>query len=116
QILVRASKKGVWRTQGQSLNIEQNQEAEAPSIDFAGTGRTVPWTAWYEPNSHLGDKTNIFASRFVAAQNKWIPEGQDRSPNNKVPSLNIHTDQEADNPALAGGATVSRGRPGPRAA
>ena len=55
QIFVRAFKNGVWKTQGQSLNIDRDQEAEAPSIDFAGTGRTVPWTAWYEPNSHLGD-------------------------------------------------------------
>ena len=113
QIFVRAFKNGAWKTQGQSLNIEQNQEAEAPSIDFAGTGRTVPWTAWYEPNSHLGDKTNIFASRFAAAQNKWIPEGQDRAPNNKVPSLNIHTNQEAENPALAGGAATAGNDPVP---
>ena len=38
----------------QSLNIDQNVEAEAPSIDFAGAGRTVPWDAWYEPNAALG--------------------------------------------------------------
>lgn len=113
QIFVRAFKNGAWKTQGQSLNIERDQEAEAPSIDFAGTGRTVPWTAWYEPNSHLGDKTNIFASRFAAAQNTWIPEGQDRAPNNKVPSLNIHTNQEAENPALAGGAATAGNDPVP---
>ena len=114
QIFVRAFKNGVWKTQGQSLNIERNQEAEAPSIDFAGAGRTVPWTAWYEPNSHLpGGKTNIFASRFAAAQNTWIPEGQDRAPNNKVPSLNIHTNQDAENPALAGGAVTAGNDPVP---
>jgi len=45
QIFVRAFKNGAWQTQGQSLNIQANQEAEAPSIDFAGTGRTVPWTS-----------------------------------------------------------------------
>jgi hypothetical protein len=113
QIFVRAFKNGAWKTQGQSLNIEHDQKAEAPSIDFAGTGRTVPWTAWYEPNSHLGDKTNIFASRFAAAQNQWIPEGQDRAPTHKVPSLNIHTDQEAENPALAGGAATAGNDPVP---
>jgi hypothetical protein len=114
QIFVRAFKNGVWKTQGQSLNIDRNKEAEAPSIDFAGTGRTVPWTAWYEPNDNLpGGKTNIFASRFAAAANQWIPEGQDRAPNHKVPSLNIHTDQEAENPALAGGAAVAGNDPVP---
>ena len=114
QIFVRAFKNGAWKTQGQSLNIDRNKEAEAPSIDFAGAGRTVPWTAWYEPNDNLpGGKTNIFASRFAAAQNTWIPEGQDRAPNHKVPSLNIHTDQDAENPALAGGAAVAGNDPVP---
>src|SRR3954454_1203504 len=115
QIFVRAFKNGVWRTQGQSLNIDRNKEAEAPSIDFAGTGRTVPWTAWYEPNNNLpGGKTNIFASRFAAAQNKWIPEGQDRAANHAgIPSLNIHTDKEAESPAVAGGAATAGNDPVP---
>ena len=51
QIFVRAFKNGQWVTQGKSLNISPNVEAEAPSIDFAGTGRTVPWDSWYEPNA-----------------------------------------------------------------
>ena len=51
QIFVRAFKNGQWVTQGKSLNISANVEAEAPSIDFAGTGRTVPWDSWYEPNA-----------------------------------------------------------------
>jgi hypothetical protein len=108
QIFVRAFKGGRWITQGRSLNIDQAQEAEAPSIDFAGTGRKVPWTAWYEPNANLaGGRTNIFASRFDAAANTWIPEGQDRAPAHRVPSLNIHTDRTAENPALVGGAAVA---------
>jgi hypothetical protein len=107
QIFVRSFKNGVFTTRGQSLNIDPDQEAEEPSIDFAGTGRTVPWTTWYEPNVHLpGGETNIFASRFDAPNNKWIPEGQDRAPNFKVPSLNIHTDREAVDPSVAGGAAV----------
>src|SRR5262249_31601645 len=63
QIFVRAFKNGQWVTQGNpaSLNIEPNQEAEAPSIDFAGANRTVPWVSWYEPNSHTGEPTQIFA-------------------------------------------------------
>ena len=114
QIFVRAFKNGAWKTQGQSLNIDRGKEAEAPSIDFAGAGRTVPWTAWYEPNDNLpGGRTNIFASRFAAAQNTWIPEGQDRAPTHKVPSLNIHTDREAENPALAGGAATPGNDPVP---
>ena len=114
QIFVRAFKNGRWVTHGQSLNVQANQEAEAPSIDFAGTGRKVPWTAWYEPNSNLpGGKTNIFASRFNATANVWVPEGQDRAPGHAVPSLNIHTDRTAENPALAGGAAVAGNDPVP---
>ncbi|WP_187369403.1 hypothetical protein [Baekduia soli] len=113
QIFVRAFKGGVWSTQGGALNIDPTQEAEAPSIDFAGAGRTVPWTAWYEPNPHLGTATNIFASRFDATARTWIPEGQDRAPAFKVPSLNIHTDRDAENPAVAGGATVAGNNPVP---
>ena len=51
QIFVRAFKNGAWQTQGQSLNIQANQEGEAPSIDFAGTGRTVPWTSGTSPTA-----------------------------------------------------------------
>ena len=36
RIFVRAFKNGQWVTQGPSLNIDQNVEAEGPSIDFAG--------------------------------------------------------------------------------
>jgi hypothetical protein len=115
QIFVRAFKDGQWRTQGTpaSLNIDPQQEAEAPSIDFAGAGRTVPWVSWYEPNVHLGAATNIFASRFDAAGKVWVPEGQDRAPVHKVPSLNIHTDRDAENPAVVGGAAVAGANPVP---
>jgi hypothetical protein len=111
RIFVRAFKNGQWVTQGPSLNIDQNVEAEAPSIDFAGAGRTVPWDAWYEPNAALGGEKQIFASRFVAANNIWQPEGQDRG--SGVPSLNINTDKEAENPSVAGGAAVAGADPVP---
>jgi hypothetical protein len=115
QIFVRAFKNGAWVTQGSpaSLNIEADVEAEAPSIDFAGAGRTVPWVAWYEPNSHFGDPTNIFASRFNAGANRWLPSGQDRTDGAQVPSLNIHTNRTAENPSVAGGATVAGADPVP---
>src|SRR5438094_10461317 len=76
QIFVRAFKNGAWVTQGSpaSLNIDPTQEAEAPSIDFAGTGRTVPWVAWYEPSAAAGWPTNIFASRFNIAANRRSEE------------------------------------------
>jgi hypothetical protein len=110
-IFVRAFKNGQWVTQGPSLNIDPNVEAEAPSIDFAGPGRTVPWDAWYEPNAALGGQKQIFASRFVAAANTWQPEGQNRGAG--VPSLNINTDKEAENPSVAGGAAVAGADPVP---
>jgi hypothetical protein len=121
-IFVRAFKNGAWVTEGfpASLNIDTSKEAEAPSIDFAGTGRTVPWVSWYEPNTNLsgGVPTQIFASRFAAnagstGGGQWVPEGQDRAPTMKVPSLNIHTGNTAENPAVAGGATTAGNDPVP---
>jgi len=115
EIFVRAFKNGAWVTQGSpaSLNIDPRQEAEAPSIDFAGPGRTVPWVAWYEPNIHFGEPTNIFASRFNAGANAWLPSGQERAADFHVPSLNIHTNRTAENPSVAGGATVAGNDPVP---
>ena len=119
QIFVRAFKNGQWTTQGfpASLNIDTNQKAEAPSIDFAGTGRTVPWVSWYEPSVHLGGAKNIFASRFDSTQNKWVFAGQGRDTGGvgtvPVPSLNINTGQDAENPSVAGGSAVDPTKPGP---
>jgi hypothetical protein len=117
-IFVRAFKNGQWVTQGLSLNISAGAEAEGPSIDFAGAGRNVPWASWYEPNAALGGETQVFASRFCAAvgpgcpaANTWVPEGQDRGAG--VPSLNIHINREAENPAVVGGATVPGAAPVP---
>jgi hypothetical protein len=112
QIFVRAFKNGAWVTQGfpASLNIDPTAEAEAPSIDFAGPGRTVPWVSWYEPMESKGWPTNIFASRFNAAANVWLPSGQVRG---GFPSLNIHVLRTAENPSVAGGATVAGNDPVP---
>ena len=113
-IFVRAFKNGAWQTQGQSLNIQANQEAEAPSIDFAGTGRPCRGRRGTSPTATSpAARRKIFASRFNAANNTWIPEGQDRAPQNSVPSLNIHTNQDAENPALVGGAAKAGADPVP---
>ena len=62
----------------------------------------------------------MFASRFDntgdANQNKWIFGGQSRGTGGgtvPVPSLNIHTDQGAENPSVAGGSAVDPTKPGP---
>jgi hypothetical protein len=113
EIFVRAFKNGAWATQGlpASLNIDPAAEAEGPSIDFAGPGRTVPWVAWYEPVARLGWPTNIFASRFNAGANRWLPSGQARG--GGLPSLNIHVLRTAENPSVAGGAAVAGADPVP---
>ena len=65
------------------MNFDQGQDGEAPAIDFAGTGRTVPWASWYESTSGADfGADNIFASKFDntgdANQGKWIFAGQGR--------------------------------------
>ena len=136
QVFVRSFANGAWTTRGNgtvggdssaspkftgSLNFDQGQDGEAPSIDFAGAGRTVPWATWYENTSGTGfDNNNVFASRFDntgdANQGKWIFGGQGRGNDGTgtdVPSLNIHTDQDAENPSVAGGSTADPTKPGP---
>ena len=100
-----------------ALNIDPAVEAEAPSIDFAGARRTVPWDAWYEPSKALGGVKQIFASRFCAADAICPPAGPG-SPRGRTaaaarPSLNINTDREAENPSVAGGAAVAGNDPVP---
>ena len=114
QIFVRAFKSGAWVTQGfpASLNVDPTEEAEAPSIDFAGARRTVPWVAWYEPNAASVWPTNIFASRFNVAANVWLPSGQGRGPLH-LPSLNLNPRRTAENPSVAGGAAVAGDDPVP---
>jgi hypothetical protein len=134
QIFARSFAGGVWTTRGNgtvggrssgsptfrgSLNFDQGQDGEAPAIDFAGAGRTVPWDTWYESTEGKGfDKeNNVFASRFDNASGKWIFGGQSRGKGGgegpPVPSLNIHTNQNAENPSVAGGSAVDPTKPGP---
>jgi hypothetical protein len=134
QIFVRAFAAGAWSTKGAgtvsggssasptfpgSLNFDQGQDGEAPAIDFAGSGRTVPWTTWYE-NTPAFSAEQVFASRFDntgdANQGKWIFAGQSRGTGTgmvPVPSLNINTGQNAENPSVAGGSAVDPAKPGP---
>jgi hypothetical protein len=136
QVFSRSFAAGVWTTRGigtvggrssaapqfpGSLNFDQGQDGEAPSIDFAGAGRTVPWATWYENTTGTGfGNNNVFASRFDNTgdvnQNKWIFAGQNRGSGGGsvlVPSLNIHTNQDAENPSVAGGSAVDPTKPGP---
>ena len=92
-----------------------NQEAEAPSIDFAGAGRTVPWVGVVRAEQRPpGGKKQIFASRFdAAAQHLAAPRARTARRPNSVPSLNIHTNRDAENPAVVGGAAVAGADPVP---
>jgi hypothetical protein len=134
QVFSRSFATGKWTTRGNgtvggrsstsptftgSLNFDQLQDGEAPSIDFAGGGRTVPWATWYEFTTGFG-RDNVFASRFDntgdANQGKWIFAGQDRGLGGgtvPVPSLNIHTNRNAVDPSVAGGSAVDPTKPGP---
>ncbi|MBV9424611.1 MAG: hypothetical protein JOZ98_16995 [Solirubrobacterales bacterium] len=119
QIVVRAFKSGQWQTQGfpVSLNEDQSQDATAPSIDFTGANRTVPWVGWAEPSTVLGGLSQIFASRFASqpapAPNggQWIHEGQQVT--GTAPSLNINTNRSAADPSLIGGTTSAGANPAP---
>ncbi len=130
QIFVRSFAGGSWTTRGAgtiggvssaepkfsgSLNFDQTSGAEAPAIDFAGSERTVPWAAWYEEStSFFGPE--IFASRFDAAQDKWVFAGQGRGKGTgsvPIPSLNINPEQEAEDPSVAGGSLSEPSKPGP---
>ncbi len=132
QIFSRSFANGVWKTRGNgtvggrssaaptfpgSLNFDQGQDGEAPAIDFAGAGRTVPWATWYENTTGTGfAANNIFASRFDNTTGKWIFAGQSRGNGGAgpdVPSLNIHTGKDAENPSVAGGSAVDPTKPGP---
>ncbi len=132
QIFSRSFAGGLWTTRGNStvggrssaspqfpasLNFDQGQDGEAPAIDFAGAGRAVPWATWYENTSGVGfGANNVFASRFDVNQTKWIFAGQSRGAGGgsvPVPSLNLHTDQSAENPSVAGGSAVDPTKPGP---
>jgi hypothetical protein len=137
QIFSRSFAGGVWKTRGTgtvggrsdsgrtfagSLNFDQAQDGEAPSIDFAGVNRVVPWATWYENTSGfgIGGVNQVFASRFDntgdANQDKWLFGGQGRGLAGgtvPVPSLNIRTDQSAENPSIAGGSATDPTKPGP---
>ena len=136
QIFVRSFAGGSWTTRGSgtvggrssalptlraSLNFDQAQDGEVPSIDFAGSGRTVPWASWSENTTGAGfGGNNVFASRFDnsgdANEGKWIFGGQGRGTGGgtvPVPSINIHTNQSAQNASLAGGSASDPTAPGP---
>jgi hypothetical protein len=135
QIFVRAFKGGAWSTQGNgtvngfssstptfsgSLNFDQSVDGEVPSIDFAGPGRAVPWATWYEDGTPGFSSTKqIFTSRFhpgpdAVNPNTWEFAGQNRATSGlPVPSLNLHPDQDAINPAIAGGSAADPTKPGP---
>ena len=100
-----------------SLNFDQTRDGEAPAIDFAGTGRAVPWATWYEDNTTPFGHKEIFAARFDATNDVWVFAGQGRpgaaGPANP-PSLNIRTNKDAEDPSIAGGnAAGDPTKPGP---
>ncbi len=139
QIFSRSFAGGAWTTRGNgtvggrsssaptfsgSLNFDQGQDGEAPAIDFAGTGRTVPWATWYENTTwrRTSAANNIFASRFDntgdANQGKWLFGGQGRGTGGQRDTrpgpVAEHPHQpDAENPSVAGGSAADPTKPGP---
>jgi hypothetical protein len=140
QIFVRAFFGSRWVTQGHgtlgglssddplapsSLNFSDDSDAEQPAIDFAGPGRTVPWAVWSEqnrrgPSNPAPAQAQIFASRFHPPStepdsDRWEFAGQNRTTGDEpgLPSLNLHVDRDARDPALAGGSPSDQAAPGP---
>ena len=112
QIFVRAFKNGQWVTQGQSLNIDPNAEAEAPSIDFAGAGRNVPvGLVVRAQRRRSAARSRSSPAASTPRPTRGCPRARTAGP--ACPSLNIHTDKEAENPSVAGGAAVPGNAPVP---
>lgn len=111
QIFVSRQNGSAFEPVGASLNIHANVVAEKPSIDFAGQDRTVPWATWYEPSPGFGGAKQVFASRFNKDSGLWVPSGQDRGGNE--PSLNIHTNKDAEDPVVVGGTANPANSPTP---
>ena len=118
-IVVRAFKAGAWQTEGfpESLNVDAG--AAAPSIDFTGANRTVPWVAWAEPKTALGGvepdlRQPLRASQPTPAQNggQWIHEGQTSTRRTARRSTSTPTVTPTD-PSLIGGTTTAGANPAP---
>ena len=93
----------------------EGQEAEAPSIDFAGAGRTVPWVVLVRAQRRTSARRRTSSPAASTRPRTGLdPRGPGpRARPNKVPSLNIHTDRDAENPAVVGGAAVAGNDPVP---
>ena len=134
QVFVRAFAGGAWSTKGigtvggkssasptfpGSLNFDQGRTARrrrSTSPARAGRSRGRPGTR----ARRRFNANQIFASRFDnsgdANQGKWLFAGQSRGNGTgtvPVPSLNIHTAQNAENPSVAGGSAADPTKPGP---
>ena len=131
QVFSRAFAGGAWVTKGHgtvngassgsptflsSLNFDQTHDAEAPSIDFAGTGRTVPWATWYEDDTAPFGREEVFAiAASTRTTDKWIFAGQGRPGTGAPPvAQHPHATKDAENPEVAGGdAAGDTTKPGP---
>ena len=119
QILVEKFANNAFSLQGNSLNFNPAEDASDPSIDFAGKGSSVPWTAWEEGAAGV---SQIFASKFNPnpdlANGAWeingaLRPGEANPSLQRGPSLNFHTDKSASEPELAGGTLNPTGDPAP---
>ena len=136
QVFSRSFAAGAWTTRGigtvggrssaaptfqGSLNFDQDRTARPPrSTSPAPVARCRGRRGTRTRAGPASATNNVFASRFDnngdANQGKWIFGGQGRGLGGgsvPVPSLNIHTDQSAENPSVAGGSAADPTKPGP---
>ena len=124
QIFSRSFAGGAWTTRGSGHRrrpLERRAAVQRLAELRPGPGRRGPGDRLRRRRTHraVGDvvrehrrarastTTTSSPAAFDATQNKWVFAGQGRGTGGigsvQVPSLNIHTDQDAENPSVAGG-------------
>ena len=113
QIFVRSFKTAPVKTQGRVAEHRPGQEAEAPSIDFAGAGRTVPWVSWYEPTCTSGRRDEHLRQPLRRRRGRPGARGPGPRPGQQGPLAEHPHRPRRREPGVVGGAAVAGANPVP---